>query len=429
MRRNGKKWLAALMLVSLLSGCLPAGASAEKKLTWPSHVKVVGESMFEGDTSIETVVLPEGVEGIGSRAFAGSSLKEIYLPSTLDMTKVEPDAFGTIRPIIDVYPAVHAPVGSDAYNWAREKGLQVEFRALLIGEKTFEDEEEKPAIRNVADVNNLSKKLKSVFGYTGDPYTIVTGIDYSYEMIHSAIEDTFAGARDQDISLFFIATHGSSLDGGLVMPYLGESNYTRKLTFDVLAGWLSNVPGRVIVILESCYAGYAIYSPEIQENGIKGNGIQIMNNTKDDSTVLRDQDFAEQAVQAFAEKDPGIRVIQQPGDSSDGMRKKSGAMRIENKFYVLAASRHNETSFGYVGTEAYKGNVFTIWLTQGIGNKTNSPADISLKDGMLTLDELYQYIKIKSDKRDPRLLIGGVQYYQHVQCYPKDCNLVCFLLR
>ena len=49
----------------------------------------------------------------------------------------------------------------------------------------------------------------------------------------------------------------------------------RGLGMDLLlADWLNTyVQGKVIVILESCYAGYAIYSPDVQENGIKENGM------------------------------------------------------------------------------------------------------------------------------------------------------------
>ncbi len=441
--------LIAVLLAVMLSAFSFSGTSAENVLTWPAGVPVVGEQMFYGDTSIETVVLPEGVTGIASKAFAESSLKEIYLPSTLDVTNIEEAFDNTIRRFIDICPAVHAPVGSDAYNWARETGLQAEFRALLIGEKTFYrgPDDIETAKRNVNDASKMDKMLKSVFGYTGDPYRISVGIDYSYEAIHAAIEETFAGAREQDISLFFIATHGNS-SGDLEMPYFGpilskyENNeegynqyledynnyirsWKRNLTIDVLAGWLSNVPGRVIVILESCYAGMAIYDPDIAENSLKNASVLNAVKTESQESISTEDGglFAKQAVQAFAEKDPGIRVKQIP---SSGKKLRSGELR-QPKFYVLAASRHDEESWGDANGVQDPMNLFTRWLIQGIGSKTKSPADSAPKDGMLTLKELFLYVKAKSDI--PVLYDHGNPVYQHIQCYPGDCEFVCFLIK
>ena len=445
MRRNGKKWLAALMLIFLLSGCLPAGASAEKKLIWPSHVKVVGESMFEGDTSIENVVLPEGVEEIGSRAFADSSLKAIYLPSTLKT--VAPDAFGDLHPILRMSSPREDVLESEGYELVRNLGM-VEFRALVIGEKTFYSVKEKEvennetheielkeektihetAWRNKVDADRMEAKLKSVSGYTGaeDRFMVRKEIDLTYEGIRSAIETTFAGTKSQDVSVFFIATHGAYGSGDLSTCRTDE----QRLPLATLADWLNTyVQGKVIVILESCYAGYAIYSPDVQENGIKENGMQMMNSAKTGVSALTEEDqFAELAVKVFAEKDPGVPVRQGPeSDSTGGLRKRSGEMRVENKFYVLAASSSTQKSFGIEGSYADSWNYFTKWLVEGVGNKKNSPADTSPKDGMLTLQELFSYISAVGDNY--KMITDHGTFYQHVQCYPKDCNFVCFLLR
>ena len=59
-------------------------ALAENVLTLPSAVRVIEEEAFEGDTSIDKVVLPEGVTAINARAFADSTLSEINLPASLE---------------------------------------------------------------------------------------------------------------------------------------------------------------------------------------------------------------------------------------------------------------------------------------------------------------------------------------------------------
>ena len=97
-----------------------------------------------------------------------------------------------------------------------------------------------------------------------------------------------------------------------------------------------------------------------------------------------------------------------PANDANG----TGAMR-QSRFYVLAASRHHELSWG---SESKGYNYFTKWLTEGVGTSGNMPADTN-NDGVVTLTELFNYIKqyntygIKSSD-------DGKIYYQHVQRYP-----------
>ena len=90
-----KKSIGAL--ITLLIVCLLAFCSAESNLlTIPASVLRIDEEAFFGDTSLDEVVLPEGIESIGNRAFAGSSIKRVYLPASL--TEIAEDAFplGTV---------------------------------------------------------------------------------------------------------------------------------------------------------------------------------------------------------------------------------------------------------------------------------------------------------------------------------------------
>ena len=61
-------------------------------LNLPAGTKVIEEEAFYGDTSIDEVVLPDGVEEIGERAFAESGLTKINLPSSLK--SIADNAFG-----------------------------------------------------------------------------------------------------------------------------------------------------------------------------------------------------------------------------------------------------------------------------------------------------------------------------------------------
>ena len=126
-------------------------------------------------------------------------------------------------------------------------------------------------------------------------------------------------------------------------------------------------------------------------------------------------DFTQRLVEAFAEIDPGVAapedvIFATPSESG------TGALRVENKFYVLTAAAYQEQSWG---AAAY--NYFTKWLTDGVGLSGVMPADTARyggdDDGVATLYELYKYVSKVGDKK--RFTQDGVNLYsQHVQVYP-----------
>ena len=52
-------------------------------MTLSVALKVIQAEAFCGDTSLDKVVLPDGIKRIESRAFADSTLTEINLPDSL----------------------------------------------------------------------------------------------------------------------------------------------------------------------------------------------------------------------------------------------------------------------------------------------------------------------------------------------------------
>lgn len=66
-----------------------AVASAET-LRLPASLTYIGEEAFARDRSLDAVVVPEGTEEIGPRAFAGSSMRSLSLPGSV--TRIADDA-------------------------------------------------------------------------------------------------------------------------------------------------------------------------------------------------------------------------------------------------------------------------------------------------------------------------------------------------
>jgi hypothetical protein len=308
---------------------------------------------------------------------------------------------------------------------------KAKYRALVIGEQTFVQTDgyrywKDTCTRNTGDMNNMAAMLKKVKGPNGSKYTsVVKKKNLSYNGVKNAIKSTFKSTKDTDVSLFFIASHGNSNgDGELQMAFTGNINSysdvedylyssTSFLPLDTLASWLNSyVKGKVIVILESCGAGSAIFYSTDRENGvpklIPADGqpelIQKVSSNGKDNTAS----FVSAAVQAFASRDSGVVESNSTGD-----------MRTP-KFYVLAASRHMEMSWG---TENGPYNYFTKWLIDGVGSSSYSPAD-SNGNKRITLTELFSYIKQVGDNK-PFNTDDGT-FYQHVQRYPASSQYELF---
>ena len=258
------------------------------------------------------------------------------------------------------------------------------YRALLVGETLFGSE---TALRNRSDVIHMSEMLSSVTGPTGEKFDVQTALNTSYNALKSLISSTFKSATENDISLFFIATHGDSEgDGDLVLT---DGSYYYWLDFATLANWLNTyVKGKVIVILESCGSGSAVYANGADET--------------EQADTFDAEAFNQKAINAFR-----------------AYETRAGELR-DSKFYVLTAAAHHQDSWGYEGY--YSGNYFTDWLVEGVGSDDRMPADTN-NDCIVTLNELYKHIA--QHNTDP-ITYQGVDYYQEVQVYPENRSFPMF---
>ncbi|MBR0353785.1 MAG: leucine-rich repeat protein [Oscillospiraceae bacterium] len=281
---------------------------------------------------------------------------------------------------------------------------QITYRALLIGEVHFSWETAK---RNRDDVTHLRRVLQEVDAGYGGRYTVTCAYDLSNNGIRDAISSAFAGADDNDVSLFFLATHGvvdvaSGSQAGAMVTITSPGAWDDYLTMGDLAAWLKQVPGKVIVLLGSCGSGAAIVS--------NGGEVSFVPSDSDEYDAL----FTEAVIAAFEEQNEMIPV------SEDGVISNTGEFR-SSKFYVLTAAAHQESSWGFEGesgSTCY--NYFTEALCHGV--RDEHPAD-SNKNGTMTLKEIYKYVY---DHALGPYYDGSGAHYQHVQVYPANSSYALF---
>ena len=264
----------------------------------------------------------------------------------------------------------------------------VKYRALLIAQCNYTSASALPGC--AGDTQLMYNMLNNCKGGEGGTWDITKKQDMSYSGFFSAIDSTFAGADDNDVSLLFYSGHGSS-DGSLcAVPYCDLIHQSD------IASKMKGIPGKIIIMYDSCHSGSGVYTYG-EEN----------------SNALPDVQFDAAVVNAFAAVDSGI-LVDANGDVVMGDEANTGELRVANKFYVLTAARKDEYSWC---SSQY--SYFTKWACDGVGSSGHMPAD-SNYDGVATLNEMFNYI---SEVGDDQTFSG---YHQHVQVYPRNSSFKMF---
>lgn len=266
------------------------------------------------------------------------------------------------------------------------------YRALLIGNRDYYDSDDSlggPVNDAAAMAGTLQK-----YGYSTTIKKNRTGA----QML-SDIRSAFTGATSSDVSLFFYSGHGATNTGSLV-----SVDYT-FVSLQKLAELLSAVPGKVVVILDSCGSGGGVANVGSSAGGA-GSAAAF-------SPAL----FNRQVINAFAAADPGISVSQGVSGDADVPMVGYGELRT-SKFLVLTASAANQASSDLMINGIW-GGALTRTIVQGAGCSFPSgswnggwiPADKN-SDNKLTLNELYTYSS------------SNVMSRQTVSCYPTGSSSV-----
>ena len=124
------RWTPLLPAALLCLLLCAAGAGSAETLLIPADCRVIEAEAFFGDAGFDEAVLPEGVETVGSRAFAGTGLLRISLPASL--VSIAEDA-------LDHGVEVSAPLGSWALSWAVAHGFAAEPEASPAAWFDFSD--------------------------------------------------------------------------------------------------------------------------------------------------------------------------------------------------------------------------------------------------------------------------------------------------
>ncbi len=197
--------------------------------------------------------------------------------------------------------------------------------------------------------------------------------------IISGIASTFSGADDNDISYFYFSGHGISYEG---ISYLcpTEVMYTSPLSAYIstneLESALSAIPGRKVVILDSCHSG-----------GFIGKG-------KGEITISKEEliSFNDEVINVFSQAE-------------------SKGLLTTNQYKVLTSCHGYQTCLE-ASPHPVDGNPFGLFsaaLCEGCGYNTYNHTYLADNDenNIVSLNEAYSYIESTLETFD-----------QDVQVYP-----------
>lgn len=118
-----KKIIAVLLILQILlvspfayADVGDTGPPTENTFVLPASLQVIDEEAFVG-TSVKTVVLPDGFDWIGDKAFfLAQNLTDVYIPAS--MQHIGQGAFSASSKL-----TIHGIENSLAYTWARDNGI------------------------------------------------------------------------------------------------------------------------------------------------------------------------------------------------------------------------------------------------------------------------------------------------------------------
>ncbi len=296
----------------------------------------------------------------------------------------------------------------------------VTYRAVLIGNTYPGTINELDGPDN--DILNFSRTLKSLYV----PYTTASLTNATIDETNDLISSTFADADEDDVSLFFYSGHGdvadesSTYDGALCM--LKETGMSiDDYALSDLESKLSEIPGKVVVILDSCGSGAAITEDPYSKSS---SSTEEDSDESDEISNITTQEeaeaFTESAYEVFANSDATV-------SSSSAVARY--AEFCQDKYYVIAGCEVSTYSYTialddwgefYAGALTYS-IIYSLGhsYTEYGGTRTGRMSADTDQNNQTTLDECYECVKPFVDHLP-------YVYDQNVVVYPEDSTQVLF---
>lgn len=352
------------LIALLLALVLPAAACAQT-LILPDGITEIAQEAFKGDTSITEVIIPSGAGVIGTAAFADcSSLADVSIPSSV--TSIGSDAFDGCAPSLLIQTAADSAAMTYAASNRIDYQADTTYRALLIGQCAYTNE---TYVLNgpASDVTSMEAALSQ---HPATPYQCTVMRDLTRNEMVQAISSAYAGAKAQDVSLFYYSGHGGDTGALVGTDFYGLSPANLKILLD-------RVPGRKIVIVDACHSGLLI-----------GKSL----------TASTPESFVEGFLSAFTAKSRSTLA-------TDG-------------YYVITAARGTEKSYEMQLSSGRYYGLFTYHLVNGLGydyynQKPGTLLADGNGDGVVSIHEAHLYAQAEAYAAYPE---------QTAQVYPENCT-------
>lgn len=233
---------------------------------------------------------------------------------------------------------------------------QAQRRALLVASDRFVTQSDTWP----ASSNNV-KAVEAAFSQSGDPFVQITVHDgslTSLETLRLAVQEAFADAGPEDISYFYISTHGfydpalSNLEATL---FLSDGETEATIDARELESCFSGVPGTKVILIDACQSGAMI------GKGISGGSTRA----------------------AFL--GPDFKVLASAGGSEDS-------------WYWATNEADSQQAAG--------SSYFSGVVCRGISAASGYEADHS-RDGVVTLAEIYDYLMENHAASTPQVYPQG----------------------
>ena len=169
--------------VTSLSANIFSGCSSLVELEMPNSVTSIGESAFEGCTSLESITLSSSLTSIGSNVFKGcSSLVELDMPNSI--TSIGESAFEGCTDLENIaLPSSLTSIGSNAFKGCSSLvELDIPNSVTSIGESAFEGCTDLESIALPSSLTSIGSKAfyNGNIGSIELPESLVSIGDYAF---------------------------------------------------------------------------------------------------------------------------------------------------------------------------------------------------------------------------------------------------------